>query len=372
MLSNFGTGGKTQDNTMSKEEARIKYKREQNEQRAARLQNGKARAIGLDIDALDAQVVEARYNRQQAKDADKMERYRLQEIDKVIESHNEDERRQKILQTQQLKSSWEDAVVTKRNTLVEPEFVFDPSKTGLSAVQNFIGEDPQKRDRVKAQKEQIRRWVQEQVSEKANIRRQEYEEDMNYSYAIRNVDDIREALEREEFELRRAKQLEITKQNKELSKTKTESFAKTQEEFTRLSAEEKGKLTSLDLFNEDTGAAMNEHGRVVQKDRFKGFTPEQRRRILQENEVVIQQKREIQEQEKQIEQQWAMQKAMLTRALDVASTEERAMQEAEKEVHFSVLQRQRDDERTRRESATKERFGKIESGFFSNFGTSSR
>lgn len=49
--------------------------------------------------------------------------------------------------------------------------------------------------------------------------------------------------------------------------------------------------TSLDLFNEDKNIAMNEQGRVARIDMFKGFTAEQRRKILQENEEVLRQQR---------------------------------------------------------------------------------
>ena len=49
--------------------------------------------------------------------------------------------------------------------------------------------------------------------------------------------------------------------------------------------------TSLDLFNEDKNAAINEKGRVVRVDMFKGYTVEQRRKILQENEEVMRQQR---------------------------------------------------------------------------------
>jgi DNA-binding transcriptional regulator of glucitol operon len=49
--------------------------------------------------------------------------------------------------------------------------------------------------------------------------------------------------------------------------------------------------TSLDLFNEDKNTAINEKGRVVRVDMFKGYTVEQRRKILQENEEVMRQQR---------------------------------------------------------------------------------
>jgi len=371
-LSMLGNSGKLQDNVLSKDEARIRLKREQNAKRAERQQNGKSRSIGLELDALDAQVVEARFNRQQAKDADKMDRFRLQEMDRIIETQNEWERNTKAIQIEEVKSSWDNAVSSKKTIADIREPAFNPEKTGISASQIFTGEDPSKSERVRAQKDQMKRWVQEQIAEKANAKKQLFDEDMGHSYAIKNIDGVREALEQEDYNLRHSRQLEITRQNKENGKLKQDTFAQTQEEFAKLSAEEKGKLTSLDLFDEDTHIAMNEYGRVIRKDKFKGYTPEQSRTFLQENGVALQQKRDIQEQERLVEHQWAVQKSMLTRAMDVASAEDKALVDAEKEKHFAVLARQRVEEKSRRDASAKDRFGKIEPGFFSNFGTSAR
>jgi type II secretory pathway component PulM len=47
-----------QEEAIAKEEARIRYKREQNEIRRQRFQNARLRTIGLDVEALDAQVQE--------------------------------------------------------------------------------------------------------------------------------------------------------------------------------------------------------------------------------------------------------------------------------------------------------------------------
>lgn len=43
---------------MAKEEAKIKLRREANEQRRLRIMDARARTMGLDIDALNAQVAE--------------------------------------------------------------------------------------------------------------------------------------------------------------------------------------------------------------------------------------------------------------------------------------------------------------------------
>jgi hypothetical protein len=49
--------------------------------------------------------------------------------------------------------------------------------------------------------------------------------------------------------------------------------------------------TSLDLFNEDRTTAYNEQGRIIRVDMFKGFSEEQRKRILLENQNFIRARR---------------------------------------------------------------------------------
>jgi len=55
---------------MSKEEARIQLKRENMEKRKEKLLNPRARVIGLDVDALDAQVAEVQKSRANMKQQD--------------------------------------------------------------------------------------------------------------------------------------------------------------------------------------------------------------------------------------------------------------------------------------------------------------
>ena len=63
----------SQDELMAKEEARIKAKREANEQRRIRYLNAKVRLIGLDVQALDQQVLEKQQRKSQERDYDKFE-----------------------------------------------------------------------------------------------------------------------------------------------------------------------------------------------------------------------------------------------------------------------------------------------------------
>ena len=58
---------------MAKEQAKINFRRNADEERRMRYLNAPKRLIGIDSQALDAQVAEMRQNRDDHKEADRME-----------------------------------------------------------------------------------------------------------------------------------------------------------------------------------------------------------------------------------------------------------------------------------------------------------
>lgn len=70
----------------------------------------------------------------------------------------------------------------------------------------------------------------------------------------------------------------------------TQSSRRKQWDNQRSDGDNKAIATSLNVFDEDRGAAMNESGRIIRVDMFKGFTAEQQKRMLQDNEDIVRQK----------------------------------------------------------------------------------
>ena len=64
-VASFGAEG-----GISRDEMKIQLKRENNEKRRERLMNPRQRSIGLDVDALDAQVAEVQKSRASLKQGD--------------------------------------------------------------------------------------------------------------------------------------------------------------------------------------------------------------------------------------------------------------------------------------------------------------
>ncbi len=75
--------------------------------------------------------------------------------------------------------------------------------------------------------------------------------------------------------------------------------------------------TSLNAFDEDRGSAMNDQGRIIRVDMFKGFTAEQQRRMLQDNEDIIRAKNAAKERDRRQEYDWMVQQDMSLRAMEL-------------------------------------------------------
>jgi len=355
----------------SREDARIQMKREANEQRRLRLLDARKRVIGLDVDALNEQVAEKERMRSDQKEVERIEKLRFLEIDRIMENAADEEKMMKEFQKTQLKQSWDNAIRQKSaSATIEPEF--NPDSTGSSAAQAFAGEDRQRLERQSNQKAQMLRWIQEQVSEKTHERMNKREEDAKYSELMKAVNSIRESAEIEEKEMQNFLKAQVSEENARLVVTQRESRNSLKNSTMGLSREDQLMATSLNLFNEDAGNAMDSSGRIVRRDMFKGYTDTQRRRIQQENEEVARQARETKHMNSDSDADYAIQQTLMNRAMEYAAWEETRMRNEMKEEYNASLRQQAAEQARRNEAWNKEKHGSIDPNFFSNFGKSCR
>jgi len=281
-------GNKLQDEVMAKEEAKIKMRREANEQRRLRIMDARARTMGLDIEALNAQVEEKNRAKRAGQENEELLRLQAIEIERIVAQAKEEEKQMLDFQAAELKKSWEESMKKKKELEAARRAIkdIDFDKCGSSSAVKFSGEDMTKYDRSKLQQNQMKRWTQEQMYERAYQKRIEKEEDMAYAEMIKAVDSIRENNENEEQELARYSRQATKEQNAELARIQRE-----RQDQAKAERNDPLTKTSLDLFNEDTTTAMDSTGKVLRRDMFKGFTMEQRRKIQQENEDVLQEHR---------------------------------------------------------------------------------
>lgn len=211
------------------------------------------------------------------------------EIERILAASMEEERQMKEFQMNEVKRSWETANDWRRAKASEvPPPDFDLERSGPAAALRFVGEDPNRGQRLHLQRAQMQKWVQEQIAEKAYLKHLLREEDMSYADMIKAIDEIREATEREEREMRQYIVDTVKQNNRELATIQTN---RNRNMFIVRSEDGQPVPTSLDLFNEDKAMAMDERGRIIRRDMFKGFTEEQRKKILLDNQAIIQERK---------------------------------------------------------------------------------
>ena len=236
----------------------------------------------------------------------------------------------------------------------------------VSSFQTFAGEDSLRGERISLQREQMRRWTQEQVSEKAINKYMENEERMQYAELLKTIDRVREESEQEEAAMANmAKKIQVMENGKVIDEKRSRKEKERQDHLD----DRVGLIMDL---SEDQAVAMDEYGRIVNKSAFRGFTEGQRTKLLLENEALRKLKQQAIDAEAQYDQDWAFQQQQASRAMEEAAYEEMSLRRAENEKHLKVIAEQQRAERERKANADKNRFGSIGNGFFSDFGKSCR
>jgi len=363
------------DEALMKEEAKINNRRRQNAIRKERLLNARKRCIGVDVDALDAQVSEMRRSREHAVEQVRLEKLRSIEIERVLASQVEEEKQMRDFQMEQMKSSWTHAIQTKEDMRrsYHEEPAIDLEKCGPSSAQILSGEDTNRKQRLEQQKTQMQRWIQEQLSEKAYIRQSLDNDNTNYKEMLNAINEYRDAAMKEEADMREYLKQTLKSSNAELAAMQREKKNKDKVEWEATPMEKRIKATSLNVGDYSNTKVVDETGHILRKDLFRGYTIHQRRRFLQENEKLIQIKRDMEESEATRERDWAVQQKYVQMALNENAAREQELRKSLNYDQLSVIREQMDQQRQAREDyRTMRQTNGFGAEFFSNFGTSHR
>lgn len=282
----------------------------------------------------------------------------------------EEERQMKEFQLRQMRESWETEISRKKAESMKPKTPdFDPTNCGSSSLQKLEGEDPQREERLALQRKQMRDWIQEQIAEKNYIKQFDKEDELNYAELIKAIDEIREATEREEEEMRKYVTDTVKLENLELAKAQNARRAAQN----TISDENNGAIpTSLQVFDEDQDLAMDEHGRILRKDMFRGYTKAQKQRFFEENQQIMRENILAKKNKDDGDTEWAMQMAMATRAMEQAEYEEMRMRNKLKEEQLAYLRDQIVEQQRINEDRKRMGIGAIGNEFFENFGKDCR
>jgi hypothetical protein len=354
---------------LDKETAKIEAKRRANEERTKRFLNARQRTLGVDVQALDAQVAEKRRNQQNSDDSDRLERIRAKEIDRILEAAAAEEVNMRKFQMEELKKEWttKSGDIKEKRAFIDPDY--EPEKFGPSSFQVFDGEDTLAEERERLKKDQVRRWAQEQAAEHAVQKQRERDEDLYNAEMIRQIDQIRGQAAEQEKQMHSMLLREVSHTNRELAEM--QANRKMMDKMRQTCDDDGGSLvTSIPL--SISAPSLDSDGKVVRKDAFRGYTPAQCRKLLADNEILRDIKRQQQEDERAMEAEWARAQQQQIRAMELANYEEQQLKKYQQEAVYHNLREQVQTRAKQKYDYDEERKTDISATFFNNFGKSCR
>ncbi|KAL1509678.1 hypothetical protein ABEB36_004383 [Hypothenemus hampei] len=255
-----------------REAAYIERRRIQEEERKKRLFNPRARLIGIDTEALKAQIDEKRKQELEQKRIDEIFEDHLRKADQIavaLEQKQHEEQRKLKREINEFRLNYQKPQDRREFDLNDPNGIKkqlpcrlhdDDPRLGPSSAQKFEGEDLISEQRLKLQKEQSKAWLDQQLIEKEQAERERKMAEDAYKAAVIARD--KRALELDSIEKECRKKLEeaTNKYNLALAEEKCKiNTTKRQQTFEDNTAEIYNTLTS-DLLTENPDVSQSNMG----------------------------------------------------------------------------------------------------------------
>lgn len=359
---------------ISKEQQSIENRqRREAERRERLLGDPKKRMFGVDKDTLDKQVQERKERENLDKQRDLFfDTQRLQHANLAdqLERKRQELRSENYKQIQEFRQLFQNKNQTREWDLNDPDsWKFED----IGRVHDFHGEDLGRSERLKAQKEQQLRWIEQQQKDLEDRRNKEKMEEAQYEYERLQLAFLSQQLEDQRQQLRAQKEQELREYNLELARSRQ------QKEFEQLQQDEIDRVQELhnqinsDFLNENFEATKS----VVDPNKFrpynfKGLRPDQKEDIHQTVIKQIEEKERLQQLEKLEEKAWEQQ--MLYNA-HLSSKLQREQDRLRTQIQKDIAETNRQFAEMQKEKTKvldEVYSGKVTDAFFSQFGTSSR
>uniref|UniRef100_K3WDU2 RIB43A-like with coiled-coils protein 1 n=1 Tax=Globisporangium ultimum (strain ATCC 200006 / CBS 805.95 / DAOM BR144) TaxID=431595 RepID=K3WDU2_GLOUD len=362
-----------------KEALRLEARRQREVERTKKLGPGRLRNIGADIAGVKNQIEEKKRQEEAEKEAKRLEdeenesirRYLLQ-----VESEDALAKRKELLT---LRNDWRYQAAQREEARQHDAYIrsigIDPDTCAPGAAQKFGGEDVSRLERLRMQALQSKQWSQqltEERKQREDKEKQEQDAYMSYLFEIERLQQsLHQANERERVHIAS----EIQRYNQMILDEKREQERRRQQMEQQQNAQEIQYVLQSNLVSENPyqaalpGVPFDQRVRV---DHWKGFSGDQTKQFLSQNDQLLTEKARHAEQMRQQQLDEARQQAELHRIL---VEEEYNSQKKRAQVELEIKQ---DRERQAREAAERERknteqaHGKFEPGFFQAFGRSYR
>ena len=201
-----------------REEARLKMKAEANFERNIRYKDSRLRTIGLPTQALAQQIAERKAMKQKEIEEGKLERARNQEIEALLDKVAREEEELRRQKSAQMKYEWE-AQIKEKQSLRKQSRESEIHSFKYDTPMEFTGDDILHGERVAQQRDQMRRWTEEDLADKERRRQQERDEDLAQAQLNIAIDEVRLQQQIEEDELKKEVTRKILAENSDVSWT---------------------------------------------------------------------------------------------------------------------------------------------------------
>lgn len=311
-------------------------------QRAERLKDPKVRKMGIDREALDAQVREKESLRRLEKERDDyydrqallMDRHAcaLQQEVNAIRAAREKELQdyRQTFQKKELRREWDlNDPEAKRKELPARVGDEDP-RNGPSSLQKFEGEDLDYAARRAAQQRQQREWAQQQVNEKLAKKWMEQERDRAFDDRNEETNFRLHEMEQKIAEQRRLMEKNVAEFNRALAEQQRREAVRAKEEDDRLGLEEIAYQMDSDFLNERE-TVVGGLGTTVRSDRYKGLSDKQQTQFRAEQDEQLRELRRRRLLEVEEKKQWSQQENMQLRMANALDRQRERERRAERE-----------------------------------------
>lgn len=315
----------------------VDKKRRLAEERAERLKDPKQRALGIDRAALDAQVLEKAERLRQEKERNDFYDRQALLMDKhacSLQKEANEIRSRREKEVIGFRSTFQKREAARDYDLEDPKRITndipgrvhdeDP-RNGPSGLQRFAGEDLDASNRRRTQQQQLKDWSQQQIDEKLAKKWMEAEGNRTFEDRVEETNFRTYQVEQNIAAQRRQRDVAQAEFNKALSEQKRREALRDKDVRTKQNVEEIYNMLDSDFLNEHEGTVTS-LGERVKAERFRGFTDEQRKKILEEQERQREELRQRKLRDAEDERQFAQQEQMQLRmanALDRQRNRER-------------------------------------------------
>ncbi|KAG3202874.1 hypothetical protein PC128_g2914 [Phytophthora cactorum] len=362
-----------------KEELRNEARRQREIERYKKLGPGRLRSIGADIVGVKNQIEERQRQDEADRDAKRVceeedaaiRRYLLQ-----VESEDALAKRRELLT---LRNDWDLQTAKIHEARAQyaaiRAFSIDPDTCAQGAAQKFDGEDLARLERIRLQAMQMKQWSIQKMAEEAQRNAKENADQAAYMAQLFEIERLMEELHRGNERERAAASAEISRFNQRLLAQQRQGESDRRRQEHEENAREIQLTLESNLVSENPLQATLpgvSYDRRVRVDHWKGFSGEQTKCYLRQNDDIMAENARRRQQEREQAEEDSRNQRELQRTL--AHEEYLAQQRrAQMEMDVRAAQAQQAKQAAEREKSNDERArGKIEPSFFQRFGRTYR